>query len=299
MSRYFETLKEVSRSQVLPMEAPKNGKTPEIETSPGNGPLMNMPELTQLPEAPGIDLPFEHSIPPAAPRRQEWTARVMPIKVDPRVPLTPHTEDNSVVEQYRKLRTKIQQEHATRPVQSLLVASPGPGEGKTVTVMNLALSFSMLPDFKVLVIDGDLRKSSIAKWLGIIDVPGLSNVIDGSAKPLDVVFRGEGLPLYFMTAGTSGRPSAELLTSPVLPETIRGLKEQFDLILLDSPPVNLLADTQMLAGSCDAVLLVARAFTTTSKAFQKTLAELDSFRLVGTVLNGGMRGREYKNYYTY
>ena len=77
------------------------------------------------------------------------------------------------------------------------------------------------------------------------------------------------------------------------------MTQQFDLVLVDSPPVNLLSDAQMLANSCDAILLVARAFSTTSKAFQKTLQELASFRVVGTVLNGGMRARNYQHYYGY
>jgi capsular exopolysaccharide synthesis family protein len=202
------------------------------------------------------------------------------------------------LEQYRRLRTKLQQQHEIQPIRSLLVASPGPGEGKTVTIMNMALSFGMLPSFRVLVIDGDLRKGTVGKWLGVGDIPGLSNVVDGSATLEDVVFTSKDIPLHFMTSGTSKRPSGELLTSPVLRESIRSLTEYFDLILVDSPPVNLLADAQMLAGSCDAVLLVARAFTTGSKAFEKALEDLQSYRLVGTVLNGGLPTQPY-SYYNY
>ena len=76
------------------------------------------------------------------------------------------------------------------------------------------------------------------------------------------------------------------------------MTRHFDLVLVDSPPVNLIADAQMLANSCDGVLLVARAFSTSTKAFQKTLNDLESFRLVGTVLNGGMRTERYK-YHNY
>src|SRR5690606_31439743 len=93
------------------------------------------------------------------------------IKPDRKVPLIPHTLDGSIVEQYRRLRTKIQQQHSVEPIRSLLVASPGPGEGKTVTTINLALSFAMLASTRVLVIDGDLRKETIGKWLGVKDVP--------------------------------------------------------------------------------------------------------------------------------
>jgi Mrp family chromosome partitioning ATPase len=90
-----------------------------------------------------------------------------------------------------------------------------------------------------------------------------------------------------------------LLTSPALRSLMSALTGHFDLVVIDSPPVNLLTDAQMLAANCDALMLVARAFVTSNKAMQKVLAEMSAYRLVGTVLNGGMRSREYKNYYGY
>jgi capsular exopolysaccharide synthesis family protein len=313
MSRFLETLKEVSRSQVVPAALPENGSAERRNT----GGLDSFPlvDLPGLPDLTGLPDPTEPAMPSATPRvelrREEFLAPPekpqqdgvavtdVQLNVDRRTPLIPHTLDSSIVEQYRKLRTKIQQQHAVQPIRSLLVASPGPGEGKTVTVMNLGLSFAMLPDFKVLVIDGDLRKGTVAKWLGTEKLPGLSNLIDGSAEPENVILKSQDFPLYVMESGTSARPAAELLTSPRLQETIRRMSQHFDLVLVDSPPVNLITDAQMLASSCDAVLLVARAFSTTSKAFQKTLHELQHCRLVGTILNGGMRAQGYKRYYGY
>lgn len=305
MSRFLETLREVSRSQVVPAEIPRNDKAEEkVNRGLASFPLVDLPPITD-PLAPEESAPAElrANAPVSAvvePEPEEKVeAKPVQLNLDRRTPLMPHTMDSSIVEQYRKLRTKIQQQHAAKPIRSLLVASPGPGEGKTVTVMNLGLSFAMLEDFKVLVIDGDLRKSTVAKWLGTQKLPGLSNLIDGSAKPEEVIFKSEHFPLYVMVAGTSDRPAAELLTSARLPEMIRRLSEHFDLVIVDSPPVNLIADAQMLADSCDAVLLVARAFSTTTKAFQKTLNELQHRRIVGTILNAGMRARGYKHYYGY
>jgi len=320
MSRYFETLKEVSRTQNLPVEAPTHERMMEVVSGGLDAtPVESLPpappapaDPMPAPPAPRIEVssvapqtaaaPAAVAAPAAAPasrQRKELAVRTVPFRLDPKLPLMPHTEDNCIVEQYRKLRTKIQQDSEIKSIRSLLVASPGPGEGKTVTVLNLALSFGMLPDFRVLVVDGDIRKGSIAKWLGLGGLPGLSNLVDGSAKLEEVIIKGENLPVYFVTAGTSTRPAAELLTSPLLAESMRGLREHFDLILIDSPPVNLLTDAQMLATNCDAVLLVARAFVTNTKAMQKTLAEMSTYRLIGTVLNGGMRSNEYKNYYGY
>ena len=89
------------------------------------------------------------------------------ISFNPTARLIPQAADPAVVEHYRRLRTKILQQHTDKPFKSLLVASPGPEEGKTVTALNLALSFAMLPDFKVLVVDGDLRRGTIGKLLGV------------------------------------------------------------------------------------------------------------------------------------
>jgi protein-tyrosine kinase len=235
----------------------------------------------------------------AAVTAAEFSVSPMQVHLDRRTPLMPHTVDASVVEQYRKLRTKIQQQHAIKPIRSLLVASPGPGEGKTLTVMNLGLSFAMLQNFKVLIIDGDLRRSTVGKWLGTKKQRGLSDLIEGTARLVEVIYKAEDFPLYVMVGGNSSRPPAELLNSPRLHDLMEEMYQYFDLVLVDSPPVNLITDAQMLAGTCDAVLLVARAFTTTHKAFQKTLTELQHCRLVGTILNGGMRTRDYKQYYGY
>lgn len=304
MSRFLDTLREVSRSQVVPAEIPPNGQAEGAPTDRlDRFPLVDLPDVTEpmMHEATARVELRRDELPPinTAPQQDGVTVKPVEMHVDRKTPLMPHTMDSSIVEQYRKLRTKIQQQHAVKPIRSLLIASPGPGEGKTVTVMNLGLSFAMLPDFKVLVIDGDLRKSTVAKWLGTQQLPGLSNLIEGSCQPEDVIFKSENFPLYVMVAGTSERPSAELLTSPRLPELIRRMSQHFDLVLVDSPPVNLITDAQMLASSCDAILLVARAFSTGTKAFQKTLTELQHCRIVGTILNAGMRARDYTKYYGY
>jgi capsular exopolysaccharide synthesis family protein len=214
--------------------------------------------------------------------------------------LIPHAIDPSVVEHYRRLRTKIVQHQAEKPFRSLVVTSAFPQEGKTVTVLNLALSFAMLPSYKVLVVDGDLRKGTLGGWLGMRDTQaGLSNVLDGSAALDEVVLKSDEAPLHFMMRGASKVSPAELLHSPRLGSTFQKLSEQFDLVLVDSAPVNLITDVQLLAGSCDAVLLIARAFSTRRKAFERAVQDLLPFRVIGTVLNAGTDRppRRYKGYY--
>jgi capsular exopolysaccharide synthesis family protein len=294
MSRFFETLKEASRSQPNPEPAPDVRPADQAMAATAAfvfPPLAEVP----VPETEPADPAFTQDELPAT--RNGFRVQTISFHLDKKVPLIPHTVDNSIVEQYRRLRTKIQQQHTQLPIASILVASPGPGEGKTLTAINLGLSFAMLSTMRVLVVDGDLRKGTVGKWLGVDDLPGFSNVIEGSATLEEVIFKAEELPVHFMFRGTSKKNSAELLNSRVLPQAMDRLKRDFDLVIVDSPPVNLIADAQMLAGSCDGVLLVARAFKTSNKAFQRMLKDLQPFRIVGTVLNGGMRAQLYHNYY--
>jgi len=217
--------------------------------------------------------------------------------LDRKARLIPNCTDPIVVERYRMLRTKIMQERERKPLRSLVIASPSPQEGKTVTVLNLALSFAMLPSFKVLVVDGDMRRGTLGEWLGVGDNHiGLSNLLDGSAHLEDVVLNSSDLPMHFITRGNSLVPD---LQSSHFTCHFRRMADEFDLVLVDSPPVNAITDVQLLAASCDAVLLVARAFSTSRKSFEQAVHNLQPFRLIGSVLNAGSArpARRYSGYY--
>jgi capsular exopolysaccharide synthesis family protein len=332
MSRFFESLKEASRSHpdlsegapnghaqaptvnnpdppparnaevdaapAMSVDPPRPVATPRLETS-YSLPDTPSPE-TAAAEAPGRTATAfdpEAIFNSLAPRRNAYSGgRKVDISLDPKMPLIPNANGDLVLERYRRLRTKIQQLHATKPINSLLIASPGQGDGKTVTVLNMAWSFGMLPSFKVLVIDGDLRRKGVECALKVIDQPGFGNLLDGSATLDEVVFHSDQLPFQFITAGTSERSPAELLSASALQRIIRELNQHFDLVLMDSPPVNLVTDAQMLAGVCDGVLLVGRALATTTKSLSKSLQDLAQFRIVGTVLNGATV-HERRGYY--
>jgi capsular exopolysaccharide synthesis family protein len=209
--------------------------------------------------------------------------------------LIPYSENSIVLEHYRRLRTKILQQHEIKAFQSVVIASAAPQEGKTVTTLNLGLSFAMLPACKVLVIDGDLRRGTIAKWLNLSpDRAGFSDLIEGSASIDDVILATDQTPARFMLAGNSTIPPAELLHSPRLGSSLRRLGEHFDLILIDSAPLSLVADAQILAAQCDAVILATRAFQTSTKSLEHVAKELEGFRIIGAVLNGGAPVKEYR-----
>ena len=278
MSRFYDALKQAGGSDASSnghpveeqRELPGNGIHISAAASTGNGNASAPGAAAATAVAPTLDTetadPWVIS-PEREPLRERRTHHrkaslesLAKVAVDRKARVIPNAVDPSVIEHYRRLRTKIMQYHAARPFRSLLVTSAAPQEGKTVTVLNLALSFAMLPSFRVLVVDGDIRRGTLGRLLSSTERPGLTNVIDGSATLTDVFFECDDVPLRFLGRGTSQLPAAELLHSSELSGHFRSMTEQFDLVLVDSPPVNVLTDTQLLAANCDAVLLVTRAF---------------------------------------
>ncbi len=328
MSRFYDALKEASRSQAETNGTPAASEpnilvsalAARIEIPPVLSPEVadRLPEPDvppSKPDSPVLDLLEEVSANGSVPKPQqeavsediatEQPVRDVPrekkfITLDPKARLITQAADAAVVEHYRRLRTKLLQQNSEKPFKSLLVASPSPQEGKTVTALNLALSFAMLPDFKVLIVDGDLRRGTIGKLLGVDNYPGLSNMIEGTATLDDAILQCRDVPLHFLLRGNSQLPAAELLHSTArLRDLFDYITEKFDLVVVDSSPVNLITDAQLLAENCDAVMVVARAFSTTRKSLEQTVRELSAFRIVGTVLNGGTRAQLYRRYNGY
>jgi capsular exopolysaccharide synthesis family protein len=322
MSRFYDALREVSRTQAVtsPEQEWEAALDPVDEAPPPNSIFSDF-GLTD----PAVPIDFAPKLDPAeaaatAPAMNFTPADLLNLGMlpqdglapvngsvgtkaevvfDERARLLPHAANSVVLEYYRRLRTKILQQAAIKPFRTVVIASFEPQEGKTITTLNLGLSVAMLPSFKVLVIDGDLRRGTIRKWLGMEDRPGFSDLIEGTAKLNDVIFRCDDTSAHFMLRGNSQVPPAELLHSPRLSSQLRQMAEYFDLILVDSAPLNLVTDAQLLATSCDAVLLVARAFHTTRKSLEKVGHELSAFRILGTVLNGATRAKAYDRYNGY
>ena len=203
-----------------------------------------------------------------------------------------------VLERYRRLRTKLIQEGVGSTIRSVMIASAGPEEGKTLTTINVALSFAMLSPLKVVVIDGDLRRGSIGQWLGVqSECPGIGNLLEGTARLDEVVKKSDQLPVHFIFAGNSAAAPGELLEPNQLRMCMRQLAQYFDLIIIDSPPVNLITDAQLLAQASDGIMLVTRAYSTKRSALEKAIHDLQGHRILGAILNAGGIQRDYGNNY--
>ena len=300
MSRFYHALQEARRTA---SEGNTFAAEPEKrESGDDGGPVRSYPRVMAAAASAGESHPTAERMDreiPMADLETGWFGIPARMVLDESARLIPHAVDATVVEHYRRLRAKIIQEQERKPFRSLLVTSPDPEDGKSVTALNLALSFGMLPSHRVLVVDGDLRKGSLGKWLGVGDHSGLSNLIGGSAELEDVVLKCDEIPVSFIVRGSDTTSPAELLHSSRLIPQLQKMTEHFSLVIVDSPAVNSVADAQLLAAACDAALLVARAFTTTRKTLQKAVQDLSPFRVIGTVLNRGLRNDLYRRYKYY
>ncbi len=309
MSRFYRALQEASRTIPELAEEPAGGTAvggdPEIDTAIGAPVFAGLAEALEASSQTG---PGDENRPApavksealsiASPPNGEFGIAAQGV-LDRAAPLIPNSIDPAVIESYGRLRAKIMQEQGRKPFRSLMITSPAPEDGKTVTALNLALSLAAVPSYRVLLVDGDLRRGTLGKVLGVGNPPGLGNLLEGSAQLKDVVLKSDDNPIYFMVRGSAAIPPAELLYSPRLIPQFRKMTEYFSMVLVDSPPVNLVADAQLLAAGCDAVLIVARAFATTRKGLQKAVQDLSHFRVIGTVLNRGMRADLYRHYKHY
>lgn len=229
-------------------------------------------------------------------------ATPLQVRIDPKTRILLNDLPPVVLERYRRLRTKLIQSGAGTSIRSIAITSAEPEEGKTLTALNLALSFSMLPGFRVVVVDGDLRRASIASWLGVSTEAagsGLSNLLTGSVEFETIVRKPDDFPVHVVLAGDSPESAAEILHPSHLRTQLARLQEYFHLVIIDTPPVNLVADASLIAQSSHGVLVVARAYATKRKALERAIHDLGGRRILGAVLNGGSDHRDYRQYSNY
>ncbi|MBI4166168.1 MAG: polysaccharide biosynthesis tyrosine autokinase, partial [Acidobacteria bacterium] len=194
---------------------------------------------------------------------------------------------SQVAECYRSLRTAVLLSTAPRPPQVLLVTSPQPSEGKTCTSLNLTFALAQR-GARVLLVDADLRKPSVARPLGLTGDKGLSSVLTGASSLDDSLSPIESLPnLFVLAAGPRPPNPAELLSSPSMEELLLLLRRRFDHIIVDSPPVLLVTDATVLSTLADATILVAQLGITTRGALARghRILEGSGAKIMGVVLN--------------
>jgi protein-tyrosine kinase len=212
--------------------------------------------------------------------------------------ITSYSPKSSISEQYRTIRTNIQFSAIDQELQSVMVTSANPSEGKSTTVANLAVTFAQQGK-KVLIVDADLRKPTVHYTFQLQNIYGLTNVLT-KQKALDVAISETDIEnLYVLTSGPIPPNPAELLGSHAMREFITKVEAEFDLVLFDTPPILAVADAQILANLCEgSVLVIASGKTEIDKVIKaKELLLAAKGKLLGAVLNN--KKMDPSNYYYY
>ena len=216
--------------------------------------------------------------------------------------VTQSRPQSQMAESYRALRTSLLLTSLGGPPKTILVTSALPQEGKTTTSINTAIVLAQ-KGTRVLLIDADLRRPSIHKTLGMGPKTGLSNVLTGNATLQQAVVRSSILPsLFVLTAGTPPPNPAELLASSNMKDILAELREQYDHIVVDTPPTLSVTDAVVMSTRADAVVLVIRSGQTTKQALRRSrdiLMQVNA-RVAGVLLNAvDLTSPDYYYYYEY
>lgn len=197
-----------------------------------------------------------------------------------------------IEESYKAIRANIMFSVMKKGCKMIVVTSSAPNEGKTTTTVNLAASISQA-DQKVLLIDGDLRKPKIHQYFQVPSAPGLTNYLGDKisgkkrADLFSVIHPTEYENLCVLCAGTIPPNPAELLGSELMAEFLNDVSSDFDYIIIDTPPVNVVSDSLPLIRESDGVVLVVRSNQSTHPELQRALASLEFIdaKILGFVVN--------------
>lgn len=199
-----------------------------------------------------------------------------------------HADSNfAVTEAYKSLRTNVRFFIRHEGCKTLCITSAAAGEGKSITFLNLAISIAE-DGHKVLLIDADLRRPALARLLVEKTTPGLSNVLAGLAEPKEAIRKDVYPNLDILFSGNVPPNPSELLGCSKMVELIEEASKEYDYILVDTPPVNLVSDACLVASLVDGVLLLVRQGTSHKDAVKQAVEKLQltGANILGFVLNG-------------
>ncbi|PYX33968.1 MAG: hypothetical protein DMG80_03965 [Acidobacteria bacterium] len=209
---------------------------------------------------------------------------------------------SQMAESYRALRTSLLLSSLGGPPKVIMVTSARPQEGKTTTAINSAIVLAQ-KGVRVLLVDADLRRPSVHKTLGMGPRSGLSNVLTGNATLEQAISPSPILPnLFILTAGSPPPNPAELLASSNMKDVLDELREQFDHVVIDTPPTLSVTDAVVLSPRVDAIVLVIRSGQTTKQALRRArdiLMQVNA-HVTGVLLNAvDLTSPDYYYYYEY
>jgi capsular exopolysaccharide synthesis family protein len=191
---------------------------------------------------------------------------------------------SGALEQYRKLAATLHHAQEERGIQVVMTASSLPGEGKSLTAANLALTLSESYQRRVLLVDADLRRPTVQRLFGVATIEGLDAGLKAPHdRPMALTRLSERL--WVLPAGRPDPDPLSGLTSDRMKRFVQEARGRFDWVIIDTPPVSLLPDANLLAANVDGVLLVVRAGKAPFQLVKRTVDTIGHDRILGIVMN--------------
>jgi len=218
---------------------------------------------------------------------------------DQKVPFDPRDSDPYYNDMVRGLRAKVEHRVDMAGIRALGVTSAVAGEGKTKTSLQLAINMASTGRKKVLLMDLDLRKSDLAKEMRIPAVPGLGEYLSGSVSSEKIIRITSIRGLYLVPGGKPHQSPVDMIAGEKIRLFLKGLREHFDLLILDAPPILPVSDAITISDQLDAFIMVFRLGFTPYKMLQQAVDELGMEKILGVVLNGEEKKSDkyYSRYY--
>ena len=203
------------------------------------------------------------------------------------------------MEEFRALRTRLNHMRTLQPIQTVVVTSPSPAEGKSISAANLALAEAHLAGNLTLLADFDFRRPIVHSLFQTERSPGITDFLLGKIELHQAIRRIAGTNLYIMPAGEAVINPLELLNLREVKLILDRLPTVFSWVILDSPPLLFAADANLLSTLCHGTLLVVRIGHTTIDSVTRAMQSLCNNNVLGIVANGARRGELYSKYTYY
>jgi capsular exopolysaccharide synthesis family protein len=203
------------------------------------------------------------------------------------------------MEEFRTLRTRLNHMKTLQPIHTVVVTSPSPAEGKSLSATNLALAEAHLANNVTLLADFDFRRPIVHSLFQTTRSPGITDYLLGKVPLHQALRKIAGTNLYIMPAGEAVINPLELLNLREVKTLLDRLPTLFNWVILDSPPLLFAADANLLSTLCHGTLLVVRIGHTTIDSVTRAMQSLCNNNVLGIVVNGARRGELYSKYTYY
>lgn len=208
-------------------------------------------------------------------------------------------QSSPISEQYRTIRTNIRfASSSDHEIKTVVITSSGPGEGKSTTSANLSVVFANSGQ-RVLLIDADLRKPTVHKTFNLVNNAGFSNLLSTKEKLSSLVQETTVPNLHILTSGPKAPNPSELLGSSRMEQVLQELREEYDFVIFDMPPIVAVTDAQIMASKVDGTLMVIREDVSRKESLYKArdLLGMVNANVLGAVYHGAKNATDQGYYY--